>query len=294
MAETLVSMVVFVPLFVSIPVLGKYQDIKQKSLEASRYVAWERTIWAANGGAGWGSGSPNEKSDEEIVEEVDRRFYGHPLQGLDDSRQTENPLWGTRQNGDDIRFLGSRSSSEQDNNGVTPLRAELRLYERAPGYGAPGATQIVDHVANLGLSQIAGVSAIEPVIDIASSISLGSCELGINLRQGLNLGHQNRVDLALETPINNVLGRSDLLLTTTAGILSNAWVVPRDSEELYRQRVGWITAAEPVNCVTEPAATVLGAAALGDDLPLFGEVRRAAPAEDTLNPEALPESKRVR
>lgn len=295
MAETLISMVIFIPLFFSIPVLGKYQDIKQKSLEASRYAVWERTIWAADRGVGWESGTVNEKGDDDIVEEIDRRFYGHPLQGLDDSRQTENPLWGTRQNGEDIRFLGSRASSAQDTNSVTPLRAELQLYEAAPGYGAPGVGEVVDAVANLGLDTIGGVSAIEPVTNIANSISLGNCELGINLDSGMGLGHENRVDMLLETPVNNVLGQTDLLISTTAGILSNAWVVPNDSEALYRERVGHITASEPVNCVTEPAAVVLGrGASLGADRPLFGEVRRAAPARDTLNPGALPEERRIR
>ncbi len=295
MAETLISMVVFIPLFVSIPVLGKYQDIKQKTIEATRYAAWERTIWASDGGRGWGDGSANEKSNVRLEREIDLRFYGHPLQGLDNDDRTENPLLGVRKNGDDIRFLGSRASDTQDNSNVVPLRGELQAFQDGPGYGVSGAREIVDGVANLGLSQISGVSAIEPVTNIANNISLGNCELGIDLERGMFLGHENRVDMLLETPVNNVLGQNDLVLASTGGILSNAWVVPRESEELYRARVGRITAAEPVNCVTEPAAVVLGrGASLGTNRPLFGEVRQAAPARDTLNPGAVPEERTIR
>ncbi|MBL1433325.1 MAG: hypothetical protein COB94_007775 [Gammaproteobacteria bacterium] len=319
MAETLISMVVFIPLFVSIPVLGKYMDIKQKALEATRYAVWERTIWAGNNGAGngisvgigtgWGDEQVNRKPEQTIIEEIDRRFYGHPLQGLDDARQTENPLWGTRQGGEDIRFLGRRASEAQDTDDTTALRAELPVYDSIlPGYGAPGAGRIVDAVANTGLSRIPGIGRIASAV---GDLSIGECGLGVSLDHGLFLGRSNRIDLTLETPINNVLGQSDLVISTTAGILSNAWVVPRDeageldgtlyrldeNEELYRRRVGRITAAEP-NCVATPAA-IFGRFAIGVDLPLFGEVSRAAPAGgtfdtfDTLNPAALPPEREI-
>ncbi len=283
MAETLISMVVFIPLFLSIPVLGKYMDIKQKALEATRYAAWERTIWAGDNGIGWGDGQVNIKSMQEVITEIDRRFYGHPLQGLDDSRQTENPLWGTRQGGEDIRFLGRRASDAQDTDNVTALRAELPRYEsRPPGYDAG----IVDAVANggdFGGGALDGIST-NGIPGIGSD-----CEVpGVDFDTGLFLGRSNRVNLMLETPINNVLGQPDLVISTRAGILSNAWVVPRDSEDFYKTRVGRITASEPLSCFV----AIIGELSPGVDEPLFGEARRATPS-DTLAPAALPQERRI-
>ncbi len=34
-----------VPLFILIPLMGKYIDMKHSSVEAARYMAWERTVW---------------------------------------------------------------------------------------------------------------------------------------------------------------------------------------------------------------------------------------------------------
>lgn len=284
--ETVISMVVFVPLILSVPVLGKYMDIKQKAMESSRYAAWERTVWSDNG-IGWGNAAAVSKPDDLIEAEVDSRFFGHPLQPIDSlvQEQTENPLWGTRRNGQDIRFLGTLA--DQDDDDIEQgLRAEVELSEYDPGH-APPTGLIVDAVADKGVANLVG-----PLASL-NNVSVAGCELGVNLERGMMLGSENRADLTLRTPINNVLGDRNLLLEMTAGILSNAWVVPKDSEDLYRLRVGEITAAQPVNCVTVPAVQTFGHLAFGTDRALFGEVRRAAPVEDTLNPFALPEERRI-
>jgi len=310
MAETLISMVVFIPLFASIPVLGNYMDIKQKALEATRYAAWERTIWAGDNGIGWGDGQVNIKSEQVVIQEIDRRFYGHPLQGLDDSRQTENPLWGIRQGGEDIRFLGRRASDAEDTDSVTALRAELPIYDSViPDRGEGGAGPVVGPVAHGGLGAgglDAAATGVSLDTGVADFTSIAGCELGISLSDGLSLGRSNRINLMLETPINNVLGQSNLMIRTTASILSNAWVVPGpdaeqlDADQLYRNRVGRITAAEPVDCLATPVAAFAEALFDADEV-LLGEVRRAAvaggtyeePSEtaDTLNPYALPQER---
>jgi hypothetical protein len=44
LAEFSVALVVLVPLLLIVPLLGKYIDMNQAALQASRYVAWEKTV----------------------------------------------------------------------------------------------------------------------------------------------------------------------------------------------------------------------------------------------------------
>ena len=64
LTEFLVALVVLVPLLLMVPMLGKYIDINQTTLQASRYVAWEKTVDTG-------------KSDATLAAEVRRRFYGN-------------------------------------------------------------------------------------------------------------------------------------------------------------------------------------------------------------------------
>lgn len=64
------SAFVLVPLFLMIPLLGKYMDMKASTIQAARYAAWERTVWYDS--AGWDSVS---KSDTEIALEIKNRFF---------------------------------------------------------------------------------------------------------------------------------------------------------------------------------------------------------------------------
>ena len=36
---------VLIPLFIAVPMLAKYIDIKQAAVQAARYEAWEYTVW---------------------------------------------------------------------------------------------------------------------------------------------------------------------------------------------------------------------------------------------------------
>ena len=36
---------VFLPIFVFVPTFGKFMDLQFQNLMASRYIAWERTVW---------------------------------------------------------------------------------------------------------------------------------------------------------------------------------------------------------------------------------------------------------
>ncbi len=87
MAEFLVVCLVLIPIFLAIPLLGKYMDINHSAAQGSRYVAWERTVW-----------TPNAKGNTALQNEVRNRIFtapGTPLSVSDGSGPPAryNPLW---------------------------------------------------------------------------------------------------------------------------------------------------------------------------------------------------------
>lgn len=86
--ETLVLLLIMVPLFSAIPLLGKLSDINNATLQSSRYVAWERTV--ANG---------SDKTAGELSIEVNNRFFSRPDLGVQSNQLlladsgNQNSLW---------------------------------------------------------------------------------------------------------------------------------------------------------------------------------------------------------
>lgn len=71
MVEFLIAAtLVLIPIFLIVPLLGKYIDMKSTTIQAARYAAWERTVWF--GHANW---SAAEKTDQRIQREIQRRFF---------------------------------------------------------------------------------------------------------------------------------------------------------------------------------------------------------------------------
>ena len=112
---------VLIPLFIAIPLLAKYIDIKQASVQAARYEAWEYTVWyddennddydiLDNYDSGISGYATPEKSLELVQNESRRRFYSrvgtNPTVGADNDvdaltitdmggwqTSTANPMW---------------------------------------------------------------------------------------------------------------------------------------------------------------------------------------------------------
>jgi hypothetical protein len=70
LTEFLCAAVAVVPLFLLIPLIGKYQDISNSTQMAARYVAFEATV--RNDGTG------SFKSEAELAQDVARRFFSNP------------------------------------------------------------------------------------------------------------------------------------------------------------------------------------------------------------------------
>jgi hypothetical protein len=73
MTEFVVGTVLFLlPLFLIIPMMGKYADVKASAAQTARYVAWERTVWygGASASVAWPG---NSKTEAAIKNEARQR-----------------------------------------------------------------------------------------------------------------------------------------------------------------------------------------------------------------------------
>ncbi|MEM7468741.1 MAG: hypothetical protein AAF387_17880 [Pseudomonadota bacterium] len=122
MSEFVISATyVLIPLFIAIPMLAKYIDIKHASVQAARYEAWEYTVWYEdennddndildNYDSGLSGYLTPEKDLDTVRNESQRRFYSrvgtNPTTGADNdvdpltiadiggwNAATANPLW---------------------------------------------------------------------------------------------------------------------------------------------------------------------------------------------------------
>jgi len=100
MVEFLIAAtLVLIPLFLTVPLLGKYMDLKATSIQAARYAAWERTVYFNS--STWPAA---DKDDPTIQREIQRRFFMDTatikLQSNDGGGTgltgTPKPLWKDR------------------------------------------------------------------------------------------------------------------------------------------------------------------------------------------------------
>ena len=131
MIETLIAAaLVLVPLFLAIPVIAKYLDIRSHVVQAARYAAWERTIWFGGDSAesmGLGSGSAfsnkwdaNEKDDNSIRAEIGARILSNTDAGSGFSNTDKSggsylngirPIWQDRRGNGLLSNYGDISGS---------------------------------------------------------------------------------------------------------------------------------------------------------------------------------------
>ena len=74
MVEFVIAMLVLLPIFFMIPILGKYLDIKMATISAARYEAWERTV-AYPSSTSW---AQHTKTQAVLRQEIIDNFYAPP------------------------------------------------------------------------------------------------------------------------------------------------------------------------------------------------------------------------
>ncbi len=137
----IVGVFVLVPVFLMVPLLGKYIDLQSATLQAARNAAFERTVWSD-------SGSRNDtqvaqESNSALAQRVTSRFFGpldQQIQSTGSHTYSPRALWvGTAgnslvPNASDIQVTLSQSASPDlpDQTLQPVLQAESLLSQGGP------------------------------------------------------------------------------------------------------------------------------------------------------------------
>ncbi len=136
---------VLVPLFLIVPVMGKYIDLQQTTVQAARYGAWEYTVHTAaknDYASGFDALRASElpvKSRARVEGEVLRRFYSDPRLALDTHSDgttgyraaQANPFWTYHDGSPMLERPGSQAGGPEDTADRTGIgRGILRSIER--------------------------------------------------------------------------------------------------------------------------------------------------------------------
>lgn len=129
-----------VPLFILVPLLGKYIDLQSSVLEASRYAAFQRTAWSQSGRRnGWTAG---QRSDSDIATRAILRYFsitGQPLASTGARLSAYKPrgLWSDQAGhallpkyGDITVSLGQAATPDPASRGLKTAMAVLGALEQ--------------------------------------------------------------------------------------------------------------------------------------------------------------------
>ncbi len=244
-----------VPLFILIPLLGKYIDMKHSSIQAARYMAWERTVWFEK--APKYSSTAAVKSASVIEKETLSRFFGNSDRQI--SSADKNTL-----DDDEVNLLwkdnGGRNLVEVSNvSALFPYGDEEVPSKAYKAFDA--TTNIIDTVANAlwnGLvdgmnrfnnimNSLIGVKPIKPVppknlVDITGKFHF----------EGY---YRSEVTMDINNiPYLDVFDSLDLQMVSRGAVLTDAWY-PAGNEGKQKQDTmfaKWTDSFVPVVLAREP------------------------------------------
>ncbi|QDQ29035.1 hypothetical protein FNU76_23285 [Chitinimonas arctica] len=216
MLETMIAAsMVLVPLFLALPTLAKYLDIRSHAVQAARYAAWERTIYFGGPSAseiGWGSFTnawvANEKNDNQIKAEVATRI-------LSSNSATSN-FSSSDKNAGDFR-AGKRKLLWQDRKGQS-----LIAYGQVQGTAGQTCDPAGDFSsAMLGYDCAPGTinRVLMPVATLASILGPFTLEMGGKYTATVTLSPSNfsRQSYLVDTALASQPMREKLV------VLGNGW-----------------------------------------------------------------------
>lgn len=250
LSETLVAFVVLVPVFMLVPYLGKYLDVKHKAEDSARYALWERTIFA-DPGAGWGA-LENQKSDARLRAEIRSRFLEEPRAPI--AAQTtaaeRNPLWEDHAGGD----LLALADFDTD---LTETREPFPYGLRGRSFlGKPESLSLFGSLAQDGLPLLNELGALSDVLGGALDFTLGLNDRGFATSRValpvVDLPAFTRVGATLDIEVAD--GRRSF--AASGGMLTDAWVP--GSEGNYRERLDGLVIDEIVSILVAPGTFTFG------------------------------------
>jgi hypothetical protein len=169
LVEFMVGATLFlIPVFLIIPLLGKYADMKGAVVQAARYNAWERTVWYGQSASSSGDWDSNDKSETDIKNAMATRFFNNALNSELWRDRAGSPMMANYTNS----IVNNSSPSTADNIldfAVTALGMISNFRLETKGYYAGTATL-----------NTAAITGIGQAIERAGTESWGSLNLAIS------------------------------------------------------------------------------------------------------------------
>lgn len=217
LTEFLVLSVAILPLFLLIPLVGKYQDIANSAQMASRYMAFD----AANRDA-----TVPAKNEAQLAAEVRRRYFGSPGNGI------ESDLVASEDAGEDSP-VNPRWTNPH---GGPLIRAATDI---AVSFGVANATLAIDGY------QAASDGTPFNRIALARASQANLSARGI-FRANVDVALAN---LPAGNPLLQPFDRIDLRIARQTSVLADAWTA--DSPDQVQQRSGKLAAPIPASGAIE-------------------------------------------
>ena len=260
LTETLVAFVALVPVFMLIPYLGKYLDVKHKAEDSARYALWERSIFA-DPGAAWGAGE-NVKSDARLRTEMRARFLGETRAAVETGvapNAERNPLWEDHRGGE---LVALDTFDAAINESREPFPYGLR---GSSVLGKPESVSLFGSLAQDGLPGLEPLDGLSDFLGGALDFNLGLNDAGfVNSAvtlSALDLPEFSRFGATLDIDV----AAAQRSFTGRGAILSDSWVP--GSEGNYRDRLDGVVIDEIVSLLVAPGTFTFG------NFPVFIEGR---------------------
>jgi len=250
LTETLVAFVVLVPIFMLVPYLGKYLDVKHRTEDAARYALWERTVFS-DPGASWDSGE-NQKSDGRLRQEILSRITEDPRAPVSAGLPAgvRNPLWEDHAGGDlvDLQNFDSVVAETRE-----PFPYGLR---GSTVLGKPESLSLFTSLAQDGLPLLNQLGGISDLLGGALDFNLGLNTRGfVNSRatlSAIDLPAFTRIGASLDIDV----ATNERLFTASGAILTDAWIP--GSEGNYVERLDSLVIDEIVSLLVAPGTFTFG------------------------------------
>lgn len=216
---------VMVPLFIIVPTVGKYIDMKQATVQAARYSSWEYTanyISLKDQPDGFTAISRSQlpqKSSTVVANEARQRFFSKTDMKISSTIDkggydsgSRNPLW-TFHNG--LPMYIDKTNNSINVNGSDPTPEKFRVFGRVVGFIGTATGFIGNLLQAVGLN--VGFDAIDPDRNISVD-GLFTANFNIPVEEAPTY-------TALKTANKKPLFGSelDLVMTAKSGILTESW-----------------------------------------------------------------------
>jgi len=232
LVESLLICGVLVIFMIGIPMMGSIVDLKQKTIEASRYAAWEKTVQ-----------DPNQPQ----ADQIDVRFFKNesaPISSIrpGDDLVGENLLWGAQE-------LNQETSTAPGSEEGAGGEGNMELYQRA---------RITANVDNINVSKQTAANGDDMGLDgltgdVYTNISEAATLVGSFLSPDAWRGENNieidglmRLHVEVQVESNEFLNSSNTINESTA-ILADGWSAA--DPDVIRDRVHGFVPTEKLDQV---------------------------------------------